>query len=55
MFSYFWFISALAHKDPGRPCQSLYDVKQKTQLELCAPLEVRILWRGLTKVISILN
>ncbi len=49
------FNSALVHKDPGRPCQSLYDVKQKARLELCAPLEIRILWRDLTKVISILN
>ncbi len=24
-------------------CQSLYDVKEKPQLELCAPLEIRIL------------
>jgi hypothetical protein len=30
----------------SRLCQSFYDVTQKLQLELCAPLEIRIAVRG---------
>ncbi len=50
--SWFWMFSS-------RLCQCLYDVKQKAQLELCAPLAIRFLianycirWRGIFKVLS---
>ncbi len=42
-----------------RPCQFLYNVKQKGQLKLCAPLEIRVLianycgrWRRIFKGLS---